>query len=170
MRLVRAGDDEEARRVAIEPVDDARPVVVAAGGAEREQAVHERPRLLPAGGMDDEAGRLVDDEEVLVLVDDVERDRLGDELPGLGQRDVELLPALEPEALRPGLPVDEDVARRDEALGRGARADAGKLGDDGVEAPPRVGVRNARAETCQRRRSCGRPRRTRGTAARRRRR
>ena len=32
VRLVRAGDDEQARGVAVEPVDDPRPVLVAAGG------------------------------------------------------------------------------------------------------------------------------------------
>ena len=146
------------------------PLGVAAGGAERQQAVRERPGLFPARGVDDEPGRLVHDEEVLVLVDDVEGDRLGDELLRLGQRDVEPFSALEPEALRPALAVDEDVAGADEALGRRSGADTGQRGDDGIEAPPRVGVRNARAVKCQRRRSCGRPRRTTGTAARRRRR
>ena len=41
------------------------------------------PAVMAGGRMDDEAGRLVDDDEVVVLVDDGERDRLA---PRLGRR------------------------------------------------------------------------------------
>ena len=56
-----------------------------------EQRVDERPVGVPRRRVDDEAGRLVDDEQVVVLVDDVDRDlRLGDRLGRRGRRDDEL--------------------------------------------------------------------------------
>ena len=52
---------------------------------------------------------------------DVEVHLLGCERAGLGRKlDDDLLPALEPVALRPGLTVDEDGAVRDQALGERA--------------------------------------------------
>ena len=62
VRLLRAGDDEQAGRVAIEPVDDPGPVVVVpALGSVGEQPLDERARPRRSGRMDDEAGGLVDD-------------------------------------------------------------------------------------------------------------
>jgi hypothetical protein len=43
----------------------------------KEQGVDQRTTFGAARGVDDEAGRLVDDDEVLVLEDDVERDVFG---------------------------------------------------------------------------------------------
>ena len=77
MRVLGAGDDEQAGGVAIEAVDDPRPLVVTAGRVELEQPVDERPGRIARPRVNDEAGRLVDDEEVLVLPDDVEIHRLG---------------------------------------------------------------------------------------------
>ena len=113
MGLVGARDDEQARRVAVEPVDDPGPlVVVPAGGVERQQPVDERAAAMAAGRMDDDARRLVDDEEVLVLPGDVELHRLGRErLRRGGKLDHDLLAALEPVALRPRPTVDEHRAR-----------------------------------------------------------
>ena len=76
MRLLRARDDHQARRVAVEAVDDPGSVGVAAGDVPREQAVHERAGRVSGRGMDDEACRLVDDDEVLVLVGDPQIHRL----------------------------------------------------------------------------------------------
>ena len=42
-----------------------------------DQRIDQRAGLMPARRMHDEAGRLVDDEEMVVLVDDVERDIFG---------------------------------------------------------------------------------------------
>ena len=94
----------------------------------------------------------------------------GVELAGLGQLDARPPPPGQPVALRPPLAVDEHRAAADEPLGERARADSGHVGEDGVEPPARVRLRDARAERCQRRRSSGRPRRTRGRGARPRRR
>ena len=152
MRLVRAGDDEQAGGVAVEPVDDPRPVLVAAGHVVSEQAVHERPALVARPGMNDDAGRLVDDEQVLVLPDDVEIHLLGLERAGLGgELDDDLLPALEPVALRPRLAVDEDGAVGDQPLGERPRADLGPACDGPVEP---LGLRGEKAESGQR---CRRP-------------
>ncbi len=148
MRLLRAGDDEQPGGVAVEAVDDPRPVLVAAGGVVREQAVHERPALVPRARVDDDAGGLVDDEQVLVLPDDVEVHLLGGERAGLGRKlDDDLLPALEPVALRPGLTVDEDGAVGDQALGERAGADLGPAGEGPVEP---LGLRGEKAESGQR--------------------
>jgi hypothetical protein len=50
VRLFGACDDEQSGGVAVEAVHDARPLRVAAGGAEREQTVRERRALVgPAG-------------------------------------------------------------------------------------------------------------------------
>jgi len=54
----------------------------------REDSIDERAVPIAGGGMDDEADRLVDDEEILVLVNDVERNRrrLGLRLGGCRRR------------------------------------------------------------------------------------
>ena len=97
------------------------PVLVAPGGVVREQAVHERAALVPGARVDDDARRLVDHEQVLVLPDDVEVHLLGGERAGLGgQLDDDLLPALEPVALRARLAVDEHGAVGDQPLGERA--------------------------------------------------
>ena len=73
-RLV-AGDDEQAGRVAIEPVHDARPLRVLRRRRAPGERLHERAGRVPASGMHDHAGRLVHDEQVLILVRDAERRR-----------------------------------------------------------------------------------------------
>ena len=79
------GDHQQAARVAVEAMDDPRPrdagdaAVLAAAGA-GEQRVDERVAVvMPGRRMDDEARRLVDDEQVVVLVDDA---RAGCPAPG----------------------------------------------------------------------------------------
>ena len=93
MRAVVLGDDEQARRILVEPVDDAGPLdpadarqAVAAMGDER---IHERAGFVTGGRMHHEPGRLVDDDEVIVLVDDVERDRFAQWLGRDGRGKVE---------------------------------------------------------------------------------
>jgi hypothetical protein len=70
VRLLRAGGREKPRGVAIEAMDDARSIRVASGGAEREKPLRQRAASTLARGMDDQTGRLVHDEQVLVLVGD----------------------------------------------------------------------------------------------------
>jgi hypothetical protein len=76
---------------------------------------------MPGGRVDGHAGRLVDDEQVLVLVDDGElRHRRGQLVFGLRSRHLELLPTFQPMTLRAARTVDPDRARREQPLGRGA--------------------------------------------------
>src|SRR5918992_4743294 len=80
VRRVRARDYEEAGGVAVEPVDDARSLRVGpTGGSEREELRDQRPRPGPGAGVNDHPGRLVQHEQVLVLVADGDGDRLDGE-------------------------------------------------------------------------------------------
>ena len=87
------GGDHDAGRILVEAVDDAGPSDAADAGeslaAMKEQGVDQRAALGAAGRVDDEAGRLVDDDEVFVLEDDIERDvfRFGQRADGDGQVD-----------------------------------------------------------------------------------
>ena len=89
---------------------------LAAMGDER---VDQRARIVPRRRMHHEPGRLVDDDEVVVLVDDGERDRLALRLRRRGRRHDErdARPAC---SLRPGSsdrrPVDRHLAVADERL------------------------------------------------------
>ena len=117
-----------------EPVDDSGPVLVPAGGPAREP-MDERPRRVAGAWMHHDARRLVDDEQVLVLVGDAELDVLGLDLPRRlrWELDLKLLAALEAVALRARSAVHAHVAALDEPFGRGARADFGQLGEITVE-------------------------------------
>src|SRR5215212_611561 len=71
VRVVRARDDQEPRGVSVEAVDDAGAIgLLPALGAELEEAVDERARVVSGRRVDDEARRLVDDEQVRVLICD----------------------------------------------------------------------------------------------------
>ena len=80
MGEVALGDEEDARGVAVEAVDDAGAELAADAGEVAdvvEQGVDEGARAVAGRGMHDDARRLVDRDQVLVLVEDRERDRLG---------------------------------------------------------------------------------------------
>jgi hypothetical protein len=73
--LLRAGYDQQAGGVAVQAMHDARSIGIAAhppatGGVDEQ--LGERALAVPARGVHDEAGGLVDDEQVLVLVGDLE--------------------------------------------------------------------------------------------------
>ena len=73
-------DQDATAGVLVETVDDSRSQGVAARGDEAavvEDGVDQRALPVTRGGMDNEAGRLVQAEQVVVLVEDVERDVLG---------------------------------------------------------------------------------------------
>ena len=74
------GDDQQARRILVDPVDDPGPrhAADAATGsaAMMEQRVDQRPVAVAGGGMDDQPGGLVDHQQMLVLEDDRQRDVL----------------------------------------------------------------------------------------------
>ena len=93
MRAVVLRHHHQARRVLVEPVHDAGAPNPAdagkAGAAMGDQRVYQRAGLVAGGGMHDQALRLVDDDNVLVLKDDIERDilALGLRRDGLGDVD-----------------------------------------------------------------------------------
>jgi hypothetical protein len=129
-------DDEETRGVAIESVDDPGTIgVLPAGDPEVEQRVHEGSLCMAGRRMDDDPGRLVDDEEVLVLKGDPQLALLGFERDGLGlrHRDLEGLPALEPVTLRAPLAVDADGAGFQQPLGLAAGSDLRERGEEPVQ-------------------------------------
>ena len=84
MRLVVLGDHHQACRVLVEPVHDARPADAAdagkAGAAMGNQRVDQRAALVAGGRMHDQPFWLVDDDDVVVLIDNVERDILAHRL------------------------------------------------------------------------------------------
>jgi hypothetical protein len=128
-------DDQQPRRVPVEAVDDARPFRNVAARDPADEAVDERSRGVAGSRVDDDPRRLVDDEQMFVLVGDSERELLGLELPGLrrGRFEAQLLPAREPVALGPRLPVDECRSFGEEPLRGGTRADLGQRGEIAVE-------------------------------------
>src|SRR5687768_3422998 len=118
-------------------MDDPRPLgVLPTLDLPPEQPVDERAASVTRGGVHDDAGGLVDDEKMLVLVGDAERHLLGLELGRTARRDVEvqLLAACQPMALRTRSPVDEDAALAEEPLGHGPRADLLEAGEEAIEA------------------------------------
>ena len=133
--LLAAGDDEQARGVAVEPVDDSRPLLVLPARGQPDEPVHERAARVPGRGVDDDAGRLVHDEHVLVLPRDPERHLLPLELcrDPLGHGQLELLPALEPVRLGTALAVDDRRALLQQPLGRGARTDLRQRGEEAIQ-------------------------------------
>src|SRR5262245_63560214 len=147
VRLLGSRNDQEPRGVAIEPVDDSGPLLLPARGSACEP-MDERPGHMPGSRVHDDACRLVDDEQVLVLVGDAELDVLRLDLPGglRWQLYLELFAALQPVALRPLPPVDADRAALDEPLRRRARSDLRQLGQKAVEPPAGRLLGNSTAE------------------------
>jgi hypothetical protein len=161
--LLRARDDEQARGVAVEPVDDAGPVLLPALGAVLDQTVNERALSASGPGMDDDACGLVDDEQVLVLVRDAEIDARGpDPLSPLGRLELDLLAFLEAIALWPRRAVDGDAAGLEQALGVRAGSELLEAAEEPVEPRARGVSADANADdrrSARRRRGARRPRR-----------
>ena len=80
VRDVGLGDDQQARRVLVDAVDDARPRNAAdarqRSAAMVEQRVDQRAVEIARRRVDDQPGGLVDDQQMLVLEDDRQRDVL----------------------------------------------------------------------------------------------
>ena len=138
MRVLGTRHDEQPRGVAVEAMDDSGALgLVSAGDRVREEAVDERPFRVPGGRVDDHAGGLVHDEQVLVLPDDLERDGVvGHERARNRRRRLvrQLLPAFEPLALHARLhAVDRDEAFGEHPLRDRARADVVEHREEPVE-------------------------------------
>ena len=115
-------DDEDAGGVLVETVDEPGAVRLAAPLLRaEEERVHEGAVPVPDRGVDDEAGRLVEDEEVLVLEEDRERDVLRTQLRlrrrGRREDGVDEIAGGDLRGgLRDGATVDGDEARADPLL------------------------------------------------------
>ena len=116
-------------------MNDARTLRVSSGDATVEQGVDERPTLVPGRRVHDQARRLVDDEQMLVLVGNSQLELLGLERNDRWgcQPKLDLLPTREAKALGTRLAVDEHCARTEQALRLAARSDLGQGGDEAVE-------------------------------------
>ena len=117
------GDDEQPRRVLVETVDDARPVGVAARGLPG-QRLGERALLMAPARVHDESRRLVDDQQLVVLVGNrdvgrVDRLRHGDR----GLVDLDRVAGRQLVALGHDRPVDGHRAGVDQARGAGPAAE-----------------------------------------------
>ena len=93
VRAVVLGRHHQPGGVLVEPVHDARaptpPMPERLGAAMGDQRVDQRAGLVAGGGMHHQALRLVDDDDVVVLKDDIERDILALGLGGDGLRHVD---------------------------------------------------------------------------------
>lgn len=131
VRLQRLGDHEQTARVLVEPMHDAGARNCRECRFMMQQRILQRPIGIPSCGMDDQARRLVDDQKLLVLVDEVECDRLGQTI-ALGfefslHANRFATPDLVAAAAR--TIVDQDLSRVDPLLEPTAR----KLGHQGRE-------------------------------------
>jgi hypothetical protein len=135
-----ASRQHQARGALVEPVHDAWPSGSAAGRplpSPPQQRVYQGAGAVTGRRVDHHAGRLVDDDQVGVLVDDPERDGLR------AGRHVDLLRPLVFEQItlphavrRPGRPpVDPDEAGARQASGRGAAQRRVQRGEDAVDPP-----------------------------------
>ena len=147
VRARRLGDDEEARGVLVEAVDDARPPRAAHArdrGRVGERGGGERRVGVAGARMHDHAGGLVDHEHVVVLV----HDRRARWAPGAASSGVRggtstsiALAALEPVRGLPRRAVDAHVTRRRSgpAAARGRRPARARPASDRGARPPRAG-------------------------------
>ena len=104
VRRIRLRDDQNPRSVLVETVHDAGPPHAADPGEARaamgDQRIDERPCFMAGGRMHHEPGRFVDDEQMLVLEDDLERNGLaqGGGIGGLRQAQACGLPGAKQQA------------------------------------------------------------------------
>ena len=132
-------EKEHTAGVLVEAVHDARAFDIEGGGFAR--AVLDEPggdaggAGLGGGVVHEEAGGLVDGEEVVVLVEDREGEAAGGGLPGgLGEGDGDFRALVDVRRLAGGGAVDEHVLVGDEALHAGAAEVGEGGGENGVEA------------------------------------
>lgn len=121
---VRLGDDHEAGRIPIETVDDSGSALGTSGQgrAPRDERVDQRVVPMSGRWMYHEAGGLVDDRYVLILEEDLERNRGGSESAGrlgIGKGDDDSVSAGEKSG---------GASRRAVYGNRAARDQAGRLG------------------------------------------
>ena len=124
-RRQRLADDHQARGVLVEAMHDAGARQRGAGRIARQQGIEQGARPVARRRVHDHAGRLVDDQQVFVFVDDDEGQRLGTVGAALGrgqQRHGQALPGAQP-LRRAGDDelVDAHLAAADQSLQIAAR-------------------------------------------------
>ena len=138
--------DDEARGVPVDAVDDAGPLLPPDAGegvpAVVEQGVDQGPVGVARGGMHHQALGLVEDDDVLVLVDHVQGDVLGEELRllRLRQGHRQGLAAPETVVLGQGFAAAGDLPVLQEAGGGGAGQVLPLVCQPGID-PPAGGLR-----------------------------
>src|SRR5450631_451113 len=125
MARVVASDDDESRRALVEPVDDPgarRSADGRPGAASAQERMDQGAGVMPWRRVNDHTRRLVDDGKVLVLVKDLERDRLCGGVRDVSLRDLEIHDVARRHAIRRigGSAVDADEMALDQT--RGGRA------------------------------------------------
>ena len=131
------GDDQEPRGLLVEAMHEPhalRPAPRRQRLSASEERIHQRPRPVPGRGMHHHPRRLVDDHQILVLIDDADRDRFGKDLTPhrRGDRDGERHPRLEPETRLLGAAIDLHLPGGDECRSLRARS-PGEARDGEVE-------------------------------------
>ncbi len=149
VRVLGARDDEQAGRVTVETVDDPGTLGVGtASGAERQELRQERRAPHSRRGVHGEPGRLVQHEEMLVLVSQRNRDWPGRHVRGRSrQDDLDDGAGLEPVALCSLRAVHANRAVAQQPLGEGACADLGASGERPVQARAGVVLSDREAES-----------------------
>ena len=140
------GDDYRAARVFVQPMNDAGPQRVTALRkrlAAAEKRVDERAARVPCSGVNGHTGGLVDDDEVVVFVEDVERDGFSFSFERCAwfRLNGDALAATEFLARLGRLAIDENEAGIDEFLDAGAGKFGTMRGDKAVEARAGIGGR-----------------------------
>lgn len=138
MRALRFGNHQKARGLLVQPVYDPGPLSPARGQrspASTQEGVDEGSAPVAGCRVDDHAGRLVNDEQRLVLVDDRERDVLARDVPFLDRGNIHPHPlaSLRPVARLFPAAIDGDVPVCDQRGGLRARK-LRALGDKQIEA------------------------------------
>ena len=138
MRPIVLRRHHDARRVLVEPVHDARPYDAVDARqvlAVMEQRIDERAVRCSRRRMDDHAARLVDDDDVRILVEDVQGDgfRQDLQLPRFGNFRLHGIPCAQLRVCLRRPAVDEDAAAFDQLLDMGARNLQFPAGEKAVE-------------------------------------
>ena len=138
-------DDHDAGRVLVQPVHDAGAALAADAGqalaAMGDEGVDQRAVRIAGGGVDDQAGRLVQHQQIGVLIEYRERQVLAERGCGFGCRGAKLVGGAGLHGFRDiggDVAVASQQAFQDHALDAGARDGADALSQEFVE--PGAGI------------------------------
>ncbi len=123
MGLQGTGYHHQPSGLLIEPMDDASARQGGQGGVMMEERILEGAVWIACCRMDDQTGRFIDDQEMGVLIDDVEVDRLRTRTIKRYQLglDTDRFTAKDPVAAAVGATIDQDLSRLDPALEMASR-------------------------------------------------